>query len=436
MPASAVSSRPHVTVIGAGLVGLASARALLNAGHRVRLIDRCDAVGQGASARNGAQLSYAYVAPLASPALWHQLPSLLLKPDSPLRLSPRGVLQDLRWCLAFLAACRGAAARRTTVALLELAALSRRELERWRDEGGAPDVRQNGKLVLLPDAAAFASARTQMALQARLGCQQQALDADACRRLEPALADAATPFAGGIHTPGECVVDPMAMSGALLAALQRHPDFELRLGCEVIGARRRNDSVEALRLAGADDLPVEQLVLAGGPGSAALARRLDLSLPVAPMKGYSIDLPADALTRWPTVSITDSARRVVFAPLLDGECRRLRVAGMAELVGQDLRIDPRRIAQLVEATDAWFGLRVPAEAAVQNPWAGLRPATPSGLPCIGRFGGLRNVYANAGHGPLGLTLAMGSAALLVSAMQRRAAAINPLPYAAGPLAWV
>jgi len=177
-------------------------------------------------------------------------------------------------------------------------------------------------------------------------------------------------------------------------------------------------------------------VLAGGPGSAALARRLDLSLPVAPMKGYSIDLPADALTRWPTVSITDSARRVVFAPLLDGECRRLRVAGMAELVGQDLRIDPRRIAQLVEATDAWFGLRVPAEAAVQNPWAGLRPATPSGLPCIGRFGGLRNVYANAGHGPLGLTLAMGSAALLVSAMQQRAAAINPLPYAAGPLAWV
>ena len=436
MPVPASSTRPHVTVIGAGLVGLASARALLKAGHRVRLIDRCAGVGQGASARNGAQLSYAYVAPLASPALWGQLPTLLLQPDSPLRLSPRGVLQDLRWCLAFLAACRGAAARRTTVALLELAALSRRELDRWRDEGGAPDVRQNGKLVLLPDAAAFASARAQMALQARLGCQQQALDAHECRHLEPALNDAATSFAGGIHTPGECVVDPMSMSEALLAALRRHPDFELRSGCEVTGARRQGDAIVAVQVADSDDCPVDQLVLAAGPGSAPLARRLGLTLPVAPMKGYSIDVADHALTRWPTVSITDSARRVVFAPLLDGDRRRLRVAGMAELVGHDLRIDPRRITQLAEAVDAWFGLRMPAHDAVRNPWAGLRPATPSGLPCIGRFGGLRNVYANAGHGPLGLTLAMGSAALLVSVMEQRAAAINPLPYAEGPLAWV
>ena len=103
---------------------------------------------------------------------------------------------------------------------------------------------------------------------------------------------------------------------------------------------------------------------------------------------------------------------------------------MAELVGPDLRIDERRIAQLVGATRSLFGFSAPQwqpPLDALQPWAGLRPATPTGLPCIGRAGRWRNLYVNAGQGALGFTLAFGSAAVLAAEMQGAASPLRRLP---------
>jgi D-amino-acid dehydrogenase len=152
-------------------------------------------------------------------------------------------------------------------------------------------------------------------------------------------------------------------------------------------------------------IEADAFVVAFGAASAELARSVGLYLPVYPLKGYSLTLPArQEPTAAPVVSVTDAARKVVFARI----GQRLRVAGMAELVGPDLSIPSARIDSLVSAARDVFPES--ADFSQCQPWAGLRPATPTGLPIIGQHAnGPANLLFNTGHGALGFTLAFGSA---------------------------
>lgn len=398
----------QVCVMGAGIVGLASAYALRQAGHAVTVVDR-GPPGGGASAGNGAQLSYSYVQPLADPGIWRQLPKLLLSPDSPLKLRPRLDPAQWRWALAFLAACNASTSAASTATLLALAARSREAFDRMLlRERFDCDFSATGKLVLYPTAAAFAGARQQLELQRAQGSAQYAVSAAECVAIEPALAHYQGQIAGAIHTPSECAADCLKTCEGLHAAL-RSQGVRFELGTEVHGFVQRHGAVTALATS-RGELLAEQFVLALGPQSARLARSLGLHLPIYPLKGYSVSLPVASAVA-PRVSVTDSARKTVFARLGD----RLRVAGMAELVGEDLRIPPERIATLLASTEAVF----PGCAAAPDPqpWAGLRPATPTGLPIVGRQrGGPRNLWVNSGHGALGFTLAFGTAAQLCEEM--------------------
>ena len=123
----------EVAVLGAGVIGLTTAWALVERGHRVILVDRQPAAGLETSFGNGAQLSYAYVAPLASAALLAKLPGLLFDRDGPIRVRPSLDPAFIRWGLAFLAACNDRTERATTRAQLDLAAASRSELMRLKD---------------------------------------------------------------------------------------------------------------------------------------------------------------------------------------------------------------------------------------------------------------------------------------------------------------
>ncbi|MCW8179403.1 FAD-dependent oxidoreductase, partial [Verminephrobacter eiseniae] len=143
----------HVCVLGAGIVGLATAWQLERRGHQVTVIDRA-APGAGASGGNGAQLSYSYVQPLADPSIWKQLPKLLLSPTSPLKLRPQLDPLQWRWGMAFLAACNAQTSRDTTAKLLALAASSRTEFEAMQaDIAPDCDFSATGKLVLYASAA-------------------------------------------------------------------------------------------------------------------------------------------------------------------------------------------------------------------------------------------------------------------------------------------
>jgi D-amino-acid dehydrogenase len=428
----------RIAVIGAGIVGLATARRLVDEGHEVSLIDRAAGPGEGTSARNGAQLSYAYVAPLAAPGLPWQVPGMLLDRSSPLRLKPTLDPQLWRWGFDFLRACNQAQVEHATAALLALGERSRIAMSAWLALQNPARLahRRNGKLVVYRDQAGLDGACAQRDLQARLGgSPQESLDRAACLAREPALARLGGVIAGGIWTPDEEVADCAAVCRALDVGLRAHPRCQVFYGADDLQWHCEGRDVRALSVlhTGARKrIALDAAVVAAGTGSNAVLRALKLRLPIAPLKGYSIEVGADDLAHFPIVSITDAARKIVFAPLVDEHGARLRVAGMAELVGDDLRIDPARIAQLERAVDESFGLR--RQPADLQPWAGLRPATPTGLPCIGRTARWRNVYVNAGHGALGFTLAFGSAAQLADAIAHRKGELDAGPYSVAPLA--
>ncbi|MES2183688.1 MAG: D-amino acid dehydrogenase [Pseudomonadota bacterium] len=405
----------HVCVVGAGIVGLATAYTLERAGHQVTVVDR-GPPGEGASGGNGAQLSYAYVQPLAEPSVWAQLPRLLFSAQSPLTLRLQRDPRQWRWMVEFMRACRRSVADETTGQLLALAAESRIGFERMRrDLSPACDYSASGKLVLYRDRSALDAAARQVLLQRSLGSVQRVVTAAECAELEPALTGYAAHIAGAVYTPGECAADCLKVCQALSEGL-RSRGVELLYHGEVSAWRVGRGRVTAVTTA-FGEINADCFVVAAGAASVRMGRALGVRLPVYPLKGYSTTLDlGECAGTVPTISVTDSAAKVVFAPL----GRRLRVAGMAELVGEDLRIDPRRIRQLRQTTAAVF----PQLGALRESgsWAGLRPATPTGRPIVGRLPRApENVFFNTGHGALGFTLAFGTAARLLQAIEHGAA---------------
>ena len=401
----------RVFVVGADIVGCASAYQLAVDGHDVQLVDAAPEPGTLTSFANGAQLSYSYVEPFASPGTLKSLPAMFLSRHSPVRFSLRADPHQWAWLLRFLRACTAETARSGTFSLLELARLSRQTLEAWlAREHWDIAFAQNGKLVLCPDVATLRKQEAQVRLQASFGCRQEVLTARDCLQREPALGMSTHRFAGGVWTPDECVADPYLLCRELVRSLHARGGataFET----SVTGFVREGERIVAAKTT-RGDLVADRFVLAAGPRVAALAAELGVSLPVYPIKGYSITVPFRSRVR-PRASVTDLGRKTVFAPLGDS----LRVAAMAEITGYDTHIPLARASAMCESVEAHYpGL---CDLHAPDTWTGLRPATPDSLPIVRRVRET-NVFVNAGHGALGLTLAAGTAAQLSKQVERSA----------------
>ncbi len=398
-----------VCVIGAGIVGCATAYQLARIGFAVHLVDAADAPGTVTSFANGGQLSYSYVEPLASPATLRALPGMLLSADSPLKFRLRAEWRQWRWGLRFLAACRAGAARRGTARLLDLARTSRKTLEAWmRSEAWSFAFERNGKLVLCPDAATLRRQVKQVQLQAIFGCVQEALTREECLEREPALALGNTRFVGGVWTPDECVADPFLLCRELVGSLKRLGG-SASFGTSVSGFARDGTRLVAAHTEHGD-LHADAFVLCTGPNAAALAATVGLHLPIYPIKGYSLTLPFTGAVR-PRASVTDLGRKTVFAPL-GGQ---MRIAAMAEIGEYGLDIPSARLDAMLTGLHAVYpGL---CDTTAPLAWAGLRPATPDSVPIVGRWADT-NLFINAGHGALGFTLAAGSAARIADELAR------------------
>ena len=402
----------RVCVLGAGIVGLASAYVLNNAGYEVVVVDRATA-GSGASGGNGCQLSYSYVQPLADPSIWLQLPKLLLSQSSPLKIRPQLDMYQWRWGMQFLAACNTSDARKTTQQLLQLAAESRQAFDTMMlREKLECDFSATGKLVLYENPSLFAKASEQMRVQHSMGCRQEAVSAERCVALEPALVHRRAHIAGAIYTPDECAADGQKVCDGLVSVLQQR-GVKFLFETTVSDLQIHNEKVKAANTA-LGPIQADQFVMALGAAAAPMARSVGVDLPIYPLKGYSItvDVSSQPATA-PVVNVTDSDRKVVFARI----GQRLRVAGMAELTGYNTRIEPAQIASLCDSTRLLFpGC---SDFAQVRGWAGLRPATPNARPLIGQHPKApQNLLFNVGHGALGFTLAFGSAGRIEALLRK------------------
>jgi D-amino-acid dehydrogenase len=366
-------------------------------------------LGTGVTARNGAQLSYAYCDPMGTPSIARDLPRLMTGLDPAFRIRPSLNPRFLSWALQLLANCSEARSAANLRAVLRLALRSRAALLEL--QGSHPGLSfshaASGKLLIYDSVKKFTAARAAVHIKNEMGCGQRILRKDEVVALEPALSACQRDIVGAIYSPIDEAGDAAAFTQALAEIAVRQHGLVVLQDTRADGFVVEGRHIRAVRTR-SGYIEGDRFVLATGGGAVWLAASVGLKLPIYPMKGYSVTLPATALT--PAVSITDTRAKIVFCRLQD----QVRIAGLAELGRADDAIDPRRVTTLLQmARDS-----LPAAAewgADAAAWAGLRPMTPDSRPIIGATR-LENLFLNCGHGMLGWTLACGSAELLASLM--------------------
>jgi len=412
----------RIVVLGAGLIGVATAWFLAEDGHEVIVVERQPGPARETSFANGGQISTSHAEPWANPSTPLKVLKWLGREDSPLLWRLRADAAQWAWGLRFLRECTPGRTRANIRAILALALDSRARLKALRRALGLEyNCLERGILHYYTDAAEFAHALPQAEFMRQFGCDRVVKSAAECLAIEPALANATLPIVGGTWTVDDESGDAQRFT-ALLAGRCADRGVRFCYDCPVAGIETEGGRCAALRLAGGERLAADACVVALGSYSPLLLRPLGIRIPVYPAKGYSITIPLAPDAPAPSVSLTDDGAKVVISRL--GE--HLRVAGTAEFTGYDTRINQARIAPLLRRVRQVFPQLDFRDDAVE-PWTGLRPATPSNVPLIGPTP-VSGLFVNTGHGTLGWTLAVGSGRLLADQMAGRVTTIDPAPY--------
>ncbi len=395
----------RVAVLGAGIIGVSSAWYLRAAGHEVTVIERQPDAALETSYANGGQLSTGHVEPWATPETLPQILEWRHHENAPLLFRLQADPHQWAWGLRFLRECRPARSEHNFRQLLALGLYSRQAHDELRHTLNIDHQAQDGGILnLYANPEAWERGLRAAQRVEALGYARHAVTADQALAIEPALQDARPHWHGATFTPRDGSGNARLWTqGLARACAQRGVVF--RYGTRVTALHAEGTRIQGAMLAddvGIAALEADVFVIALGSDSALLLRPLGLSLPLYPVKGYSVTLPLiDPANPALRVSITDDAHKVVFTRHGD----TLRVAGTAEFSGYDRSLNAVRLEALVARTRTLFPHLVNFNHV--EPWCGLRPATPSNCPLIGptRWD---NLFLNTGHGTLGWTLGSGS----------------------------
>ena len=257
---------------------------------------------------------------------------------------------------------------------------------------GVP-LAERGMLVLCRTGHALREARESARMAQRLGMPVEIIDREAATALEPGLEMTIT---GAVRYPLDAHTVPQRVVATLIAGLAE-AGVGLHWNTEATALRLTGTRVAAVTTT-AGEIGGDEFVIAGGMWSAALARDIGLALPLMSGKGYSFTLTKPRLL--PRACALLDEARIAVTPM--GET--LRFAGTMES-RTDRSIDQRRVAAMIDAIPGYYPQFGPADFAGITPWAGLRPCSPDGLPCIGRTRRADNVLVATGHAMMGLSLA-------------------------------
>jgi len=410
----------NTIVLGAGIIGISTAWHLRERGHEVTVIDRQPGAALETSFANAAQISVSYCEPWANrSAPWKALKWMFDK-EAPLLFRPRMDWDQWRWCLRFLAQCNDAAFARNVQQIVALGAYSHAALKDMVRATGIEYHRlERGIAHFYTDQKSFDDAAHAVELMRRFGVQRRIVSKGELLQIEPAFRAYGDRITGGTYTSTDESGDARVFTQQLA---QRCAERGVRFlyGHDVLRLNRMGDAIESVAVrargigAGSQEdqiLKADAVVVACGSYSAPLLRTVGIDLPIYPGKGYSATFPLLKPEGAPMVSTIDDGKKIAMSRLGDF----LRVAGTIELGGWDLSLDSplararchmlsRRIEQILPGV---CDTRTPEEGGNPQYWTGLRPATPTNIPFIGRtrLGGL---WVNAGHGTLGWTHGAGS----------------------------
>ncbi|MDE2129166.1 MAG: D-amino acid dehydrogenase [Betaproteobacteria bacterium] len=392
-----------VIVLGAGVVGTTTAYYLARAGAEVTVLERQPGPAQETSHANAGQISPGYATPWAAPGIPRKALKWMFQRHAPLAIRPDASLWQLRWMAAMLRNCTPARYAVNKERMMRVAAYSLDSLRQLRAETGiAYEQRAGGTLQVFRTEAQLDAVQRDIAVLRECGVPYELLDRDQLAAVEPGLAHARDKLVGGLRLPNDETGD-CQMFTQELARLAGGLGVDFRFGQPVDGLIMAGRDIAGVRL-GRDMLSADRYVLAFGSYSRGFLAPLGLDLPVYPVKGYSLTVPLVDEALAPRSTVLDETYKIALTRF----DRRIRVGGMAELGGFDLRLNPRRRATLEMVTQDLFpGGDLPNASF----WTGLRPMTPDGAPILG---GTRyaNLFLNTGHGTLGWTMACGSGRLV------------------------
>lgn len=403
----------EVAIVGAGIVGLATALRLAAEGREVLLIDPNEP-GSGASFGNAGTLAEYACMPVGNPALLRALPKLLLDPDSPFALRWPALLQLAPWLVQFVRQSLPTATRANALALAGLLAEA---LPAWGEMVKEADVadllRRNGCLYLYRRESDFAKAAGGRALRAGFGVHQEVLTPGEVAALEPSLPPTG---ARGLYFPDSMnVTDPKTLMRRLLDAGTARgvsvAQAVARLRVEAGGVRLNGSGIR---------IKANTVVVAAGAQSRALAMQAGDRIPLETERGYHLEFPTKAPLLNRPVCPVDLG--FYMTPMTG----RLRVAGTVELGGLAAPANPRRLALLDRGVRQFF----PQLGRPSSEWLGFRPSLPDSRPVIGPSRGSPKVIYAFGHGHLGLTLAPITARLVADLIAGRGDRDRLAPFAA------
>jgi D-amino-acid dehydrogenase len=393
-----------VLILGSGVIGVTSAYYLARAGHEVTVVDRQPEPALETSFANAGEVSPGYASPWAGPGVPVKAVKWLLMKHGPLVIRPKLDPVMWVWLLKMLRNCTSARYAINKSRMIPIAEYSRdclRDLR--RDIGIQYDERAQGTLQLFRYQSQLDGTAGDIAVLKQYGVPYEVLSREGCIAVEPALGGVKEKLAGGLRLPqdetGDCHMFTQALAKHAEALGVR---FMFNTGIDRI-------VTEGGRVSGiatsAGMLQADAYVLALGSWSSRLVAPLGISLPVYPVKGYSITVPIKDASGAPESTVMDESYKVAITRLGN----RIRVGGTAEISGFSSQLYDARRATLDHSLTDLFPRG--GDLSKATFWSGLRPMTPDGPPVIGptRYS---NLHLNTGHGTLGWTMSCGSGRVL------------------------
>ena len=390
---SDADSRDHdVLIIGGGVIGLCCGWSLARAGRTVTILDRHPTRRESCSDENAGMVVPSHFIPLAAPGVIAQGLKWMLNPKSPFYLRPRLDPALWSWCWQFFRHANARHVEDTKQLLADFSLESRRLFLEWAEELQF-DLTTRGLMMLCRTESGLEDEAKVAALAAAVGVKAEVCDATRVRELDP---DAQMDVAGAVWFAQDCHLDPLDFLEALRTAIRAKGGRFLEGECAEFN--RQGDRLTGIRTTADETLNAEHVILAGGAWTPELTRQLSLRIPMQGGKGYSLTLREPA--ELPRLCSLLKEARVAVTPMGN----KLRVGGTMEICGTDLSINRTRLQGIIEGFCEFFPAFSPDDFNGIEPWSGLRPCTPDGLPCIGLIPGTQNATVATGHNMLGLSL--------------------------------
>lgn len=394
-----------IAILGAGVIGVTTAHYLARQGHEVTVIDRQSGPALETSFANAGEISPGYSSPWAAPGIPAKAVKWLFMRHAPLILHPQINAPTVAWLLSLLRNCTSARYALNKARMVRLADYSQVVQTALNEELGLEyDHRTQGTLQLFRTQKQLDGIYKDTEVLREGGVPFEVLDQDGCIAAEPGLKATRDLFVGGLRLPRDETGDCFKFTVALADHAAATQGVTFQYGTTIQGLIAEGGRITGVKT-DKGVVTADAYVLALGSYSPMMVKPLGMTLPVYPVKGYSITAPIINEPAAPVSTIMDESYKVAITRLGD----RIRVGGMAEIAGFSDALPERRRNTLEHSVGSLFPGAGDLKAA--SYWSGLRPMTPDGTPVIGKTK-IDNLFLNTGHGTLGWTMACGSARVI------------------------